>query len=58
MTDYNDGWTEDLHRYLVHIVEEDLLEVCESHGVNASMGWLIIQSLSTAKIEQLKGNRL
>ena len=44
------------HKELVELIEDSVSHFCDQNKISGELTWLVIQCLSTAKIEQLKGN--
>ena len=48
--------TRETHTELRELLEDTIEYFCDQHMVSGELAWLITETLSTAKIEQFKGN--
>lgn len=48
--------TNEEHKELVGVIEDSVQYFCDENMVSGELAWLLVNCLSTAKIEMLKGN--
>ena len=44
------------HDELVGVIEDAVEYFCDNEMVSGELAWIIVETLATAKIQQLKGN--
>ena len=45
-----------VHDDLVGVIEDSVEYICDEHMISGELAWIIVETLATAKIQQLKGN--
>ena len=46
----------DTHTELRHLLEDTIEYFCNENMISGELAWLVAETLSTAKLEQFKGN--
>ena len=45
-----------VHDDLVGVIEDSVEHICDQYMISGELAWIIVETLATAKIQQLKGN--